>query len=82
MEEFSQKTIEYFFEKFGITNPDIKAKVLPEVTDIIYDYNMHVVKLETETDEYKRSQILAGLRELDDKIDDVFKEVTTTNLTS
>ena len=76
MSEYTQKSIEYFFEKYGVVDPDLKAKILPEVTDIIYDYNMHVVNLEKEQDEYKKNQIIVGLREIEAKIDDVFKEIT------
>lgn len=79
MSEYTQKTIESFFEQYGITDPDLKAKILPEVTDIIYDYNMHVVSYEKELDEYKRSQILTGLQELDDKIREVFMDIAGNN---
>ena len=75
MEEYRQHTIEFFFDKFGLKDPDQKAKILLEVTDIIYDYNMHVVALEKEQDEYKRNQVLAGLKELEDKIKEVFEDV-------
>lgn len=75
MENLSQRTIEYFFEKFGITDQEVKAKLLPEVTGIIYDYNMHIVKYEQEADEYHREQILVGIRELEEKIEEIFKEV-------
>lgn len=71
-EQLSQKTIEFFFEKYGVKDPDKKAKLLPEVTDIIYDYNMHVVNLEKETDEYKKGQILEGIKELEAKIEEIF----------
>ena len=73
-EKISQRTIEYFFDKHGIKNPDVKAKILPQVTDIIYDYNMHVVKLEKETDEYKIKQIMSGIEEVEDKIKEIFED--------
>ena len=76
MEDYSQHTIEYYFGQYQVSNPDQKAKILLEVTDLIYDRNMHVVKLEKETDEYRRNQILAGIKELEDKIAEVFREVT------
>ncbi len=74
MKQYSQKTIEYFFDKYGVADPDTKAKILPEVTDIIYDYNMHIVNLEKESDEYRRGQIIVGIKELEAKIDEIFQE--------
>jgi hypothetical protein len=73
MSEYSQKTIEYFFKKYNVKNDNLKAKLLTEITDIIYDYNMHIVKYEKEPDDYKRNQIAAGIKELENKIDDIFK---------
>ena len=78
MAEYTQKTIEHFFTQYNIVDPDIKAKILPEVTDIIYDYNMHVVNLEKEQDEYKKKQIMVGIQEVESKIDEIFKEHTGT----
>ena len=72
MPEITQKTIEYFFEKHGVTNPDKKAKILPLVTDVIYDYNMIIVDLEKESDDYKKKQLTIELKELDDKLDEIF----------
>jgi len=69
-----QKTIESFFEEYGITDPDEKAKLLPEVTDIIYKYNMAVVRFEQEADKYKKGQAEVGVKEWKDKIDEVFKD--------
>jgi len=73
MSAFEQKTIEHFFQKYEIVDPDMKAKLLPLVTDIIYDYNMHVVKLEKETDEYKKNQLVTGLQEIETKLDTIFR---------
>ncbi|MBD3311765.1 MAG: hypothetical protein GF349_04735 [Candidatus Magasanikbacteria bacterium] len=74
MSEYTQKSIESFFSDYNVTDPDLKAKLLPELTDIIYDYNMHIVNLEKETDEYKRNQIMVGIKELRDKIDEIFSD--------
>lgn len=74
MSEYTQKTIESFFEQYGVTDPDLKAKLLTEVTHIIYDYNTLVVNYEKETDEYKKKQILTDLGETKDKIKEVFTE--------
>jgi hypothetical protein len=68
MDELKQKSIELFFEEYGVADPDIKARLLTEITDIIYDYNMHVINLEKETDDYKRNQILEGIKEVEAKI--------------
>ena len=73
MAQLSQKTIEYFFDKYKIKDPDLKAKILPEVTDIIYDYNMLIVKLEKEKDDYRQKQIINDLNEMEAKIDEIFK---------
>lgn len=74
MPKFEQKTIEYFFKKFGVTNPDKKAKLLLEVTDIIYDYNMLIVKLEKEKDDYKKKQYENDLKEIEAKLSEIFKQ--------
>ena len=50
MDELKQKSIELFFQEYGVENPDVKARLLTEITDIVYDYNMHVINLEKETD--------------------------------
>lgn len=73
-EEIKQHTIEYFFKKYNINDPDKKIKFLSVLTDIIYDYNMHVVKMEKETDGYKKKQILTGINEILEKIEKIFKE--------
>lgn len=73
-EEIKQHTIEYFFKKYNIIDPDKKIKFLSILTDIIYDYNMHVVKMEKETDKYKKEQILVGINEILEKIEKIFKE--------
>lgn len=70
-----QKTIEQFFDKYGVQKPDDKAKILPMVTDIIYDYNMHVVEWEKETDDYRKKQIETEMKELEDKIDENFCDI-------
>ncbi len=71
-ETFEQHSIEHFFKKYGVTDPDQKAQLLTLVTDIIYDRNMHVVNLEKEQDETKRRQILIGIEELESKLDRLF----------
>ncbi|PIZ96220.1 MAG: hypothetical protein COX80_02025 [Candidatus Magasanikbacteria bacterium CG_4_10_14_0_2_um_filter_33_14] len=71
-ENFEQHTIEFFFKKFGVTDPDQKAKLLPLVTDVIYEYNMHVVKFEKEQDENRKSALVADLQEIEAKIANIF----------
>ncbi len=75
MPEFEQRTIEYFFAKYGVTDQALKEKLLTAVTDIIYDYNMLVVQYEKETDEYRKKQLLTDLQETQVKIDEVFAEM-------
>jgi hypothetical protein len=68
MQELKQKTLEMFFNEYGIKDPDKKAHLLTEITYIVYDYNMHIINLEKEEDEYKRKQILEGIKEVEAKI--------------
>ncbi|MFA5318306.1 MAG: hypothetical protein WC323_02435, partial [Patescibacteria group bacterium] len=70
----SQKTIEYFLEQHQISDPDQKAKVLPAITDIVYEYNMNVVEYEKEEDEYKKKKITEELKETESKIGEMIKE--------
>jgi hypothetical protein len=74
MSELKQKSIELFFEEYGVTDPDKKAHLLTEITDIVYDYNMHIINLEKETDAYKRNQILEGIKEVEAKIKDSIED--------
>ena len=74
MSKYEQKTIEYFLKKHKITNPEKKVKILPEITNVIYDYNMLIVKHEKEKDAYKRKQIETDIKELEDKIAEIFKQ--------
>ena len=71
-ENFEQHTIEFFFKKFGVADPDQKAKMLPLVTDVIYDYNMHIVKIEKEKDPDRKSALIADLQEIEAKIANIF----------
>ena len=71
LNEFGQKAIEGYFEEFQVTDPDIKAAILPDVTDLIYDRNMAVVALEkaaSEVDEYKCRQQVDEITELEQQI--------------
>ena len=75
-ENFEQHTIEFFFKKFGVIDTDQKAKMLPLVTDVIYEYNMHVVRLEKEKDDNRKSALLTDMQEIEAKIASIFnKEV-------
>ena len=78
MAEATQKSIEQFFEQYGVTNPDQKAKLLSELTDVIYEYNMSIVKLETEQDEYHRQQIQKEIQEVENKIKGIIEDETGT----
>ena len=73
-EKYEQHTIEYFFKKYKIKDSDKKAALLSTLSDIIYDRNMHVVRLEKESDDYKKKQIIAGVEELESKIERIFGE--------
>lgn len=67
-EEISQKTIEHFFKKCKVTDEAKKAAILPNLTDLIYDYNMSVVEYEKEQDKDRKEQILEEINEMEDKI--------------
>lgn len=71
-EKFEQRTIEYFFKKYGVDDQALKEKLLADVTDVIYDYNMLVVQHEKETDEYRKKQTREDLEETQAKIDELF----------
>ena len=73
MPEIRQKSIEQYFQDYQIGDPDLKVKILPEVTRIIYDRNICVAQYEKEEDEYKKKQIEADYRELGQKIDEIFQ---------
>jgi len=72
--DFQQKTIESFFEEHDVKDPDKKAKLLPILTGIIYEYNMAVVSYEKEQDEYKKNQAVEEMKEIEQKIISVFSE--------
>ena len=76
-EKFQQKSLEQYFKEYGVTDTDMKAKILDEITDIVYDRNMHVVRLEKTDDEYVKQQTIEGIKELEDKIDRIFKKYLT-----
>lgn len=71
MSEYTQKSIEHFFQKYGISDPDKKMRLLPRVTDTVYDYNMLIVELENAKDDHARELIVAEIKELEDKIERV-----------
>lgn len=68
MAKITQKTIEYFFEQYKVKKPDQKAKLLPMLTDTVYEYNMKVVAYEKESDEYRKKQIMTEIEEIEQKI--------------
>lgn len=74
MPDLQQKSIEQYFVDYGIIDPDKKVKLLPELTNIIYDRNMHVVWYEKADDEFKKKQTLEGLEELEQRIKGIFQD--------
>ncbi len=72
---YTQKTLEQYFAEFGVSDIQVKTMLLPFVTDLIYDRNMHVVKLDMETDEYRRKQIEDGISELEAEIKTKFENL-------
>lgn len=74
-----QKSIEQYFAEFNITDPDIKVKLLPEITEIIYDRNIYVVETEKADDEYKKTQILNDVNEMENKIKEIINDFLSEN---
>jgi len=74
MQNLQQKSIEQYFADYNILDPDEKVKILPKLTDIIYDRNMHVIWYEKADDELKKKQLQEGLEELDEKIKEIFQD--------
>lgn len=74
MSEYEQRSIEYFFQEHGVEDPDMKARLLSKLTHIIYGYNQSIVKLEKETDEYRKQQLEREIKEIHDKIDRTIKD--------
>lgn len=74
MPKLEQKSIEQYFKEHNIKDPELKMKILPAVTNIIYDRNMLVVNYEKEADDYKKKQIVTDLEETDKKIGDIFSK--------
>ena len=79
MSELEQKSIEQYFTEYGISDPDKKVKLLPELTNIIYDRNMHVVWYEKADDKLKKKQCLEGLEELESRIKEIFEDFKKNN---
>ena len=74
MSKYSQKTIEYFFDKYNVTDQKQKEKILLHITDTIYDYNMSVVSFEKSKDKYKQKQLAQEIDELEEKIKEIIDE--------
>lgn len=68
MPVYEQRTIERFFQDLGVTNPDMKAHLLPLLTHVIYGFNQHVIQFEKEQDEYRKKQIEREIIEIQEKI--------------
>lgn len=74
MAKYTQKTIEIFFDEYKVKKADDKAKVLPILTHVIYDYNIAVVKHEQEEDDFKKKQLETEIAEIADKIKEIFED--------
>jgi len=74
MAKYTQKTIEKFFEEYKIKKADDKAKLLPILTNVIYDHNIAVVKYEQEQDDFKKKQLETEIAEILDKIKEIFED--------
>ena len=68
MPAYEQRSIEHFFSLHGVTSADQKARLLPALTPLIYAYNQHVIALEKEMDEYKKTQEERSIQEIEEQI--------------
>ncbi len=75
MSTYKQKSIETLFKKHGVNDPDQKDKILRELTEVVYDYNMLVVKAEKEGDKYVQKQIAEDIQETENRISEIFDDV-------
>lgn len=75
----NQESIESYFKKFGITDPDIKIKLLPLITDLIYERNNNVVKSEAEENKDFKEALIAEAKETDIKINEVISSFLEEN---
>ncbi len=74
MAKLEQKTIEQYFQEFGIIDEAVKEKILLKITDLVYDRNRHVVEYESAPDDYRCQQLASEVQELEDKIAGIIKE--------
>ena len=74
MANLEQKSLEQYFQEYGVSDSDVKIKILDEITDLVYDRNRHVVRLDKVDDDYVKKQTMEGIKELDDKIERIFKK--------
>ncbi len=75
--KIEQRSIEQYFDEYNVSDPDKKAKILPEITDIIYDRNMLAVEFnkdELDGDDYRKNQIFTDIEELEEKIKETFED--------
>ncbi len=79
MDQLKQKSIEQYFAAHDISDPDQKAKILPEITEIIYDRNVYVVQAEKEENDYKKQQITNDAIEMDKTINEIIQEFLEEN---
>ncbi|MFZ5365519.1 MAG: hypothetical protein ACOZBH_05000 [Patescibacteria group bacterium] len=76
MNQIKQKSIEQYFADHGVVDPDAKAQLLPQITQLIYDRNIYVVKAEKEDDQFKKEQITKDAEEMDKRIEQIIKDST------
>jgi hypothetical protein len=77
MDTIAQKTIEYFFKKNEVNSQELKVKVLPQITDLVYEYNMAVVNYEGQSDVYRQAQIKKDIGYIEDKINHLLQEISS-----
>lgn len=73
MPTYEQRTIEAFFQEFGVTDADLKARLLPLLTHVIYGYNKNVIEFEKEQDDYRKKQLERSLDEIVSKIKQIIQ---------
>jgi len=76
MQNISQKTIDQYLEGLEL-NEAQKKKIILAITYVVYQRNQKVVKVETESDELKRTQFLRSIEEYDQIIQQEIEKVLT-----
>ena len=75
MNKPEQKTLEAYFQDFGISDPDKKMALITELNQMVYDRNEAIRKLDDESlEEYQQKHLHEEVAELDGYIQKTFEK--------